>query len=235
MVSPVGQEEREWEDLIAGMGDEVEPDTYMKPGELLSSPDTARQDGFAQRVNSLEYKGYVRVWDTRTGIESLQPRWLLWQTMQKTREDGTRVFTTQNPHIPQEHGSDLKCPLHPDSPDHDRLVGMGFRPCKKQHIPHQDGLMRHIRKSHVRMWEVLEEEKRQRERDEDRALQRETLQVMTGLAQRGAVAEYVPNTPEAPERPYAAICEQCSKEFRGVSQRAANAAVRMHKRHCKNS
>lgn len=177
MVTPTDKADMEWEALIADAGAEVEPDTYMKPGEIITRP--SEEVPFAQRVNSLEYKGYVKVWDRVTGVMSLQPRWLLWQTMQKLRPDGTRVFTLTDPQIPQPHGQDLKCPLHPESPEHARLVSMGFKECRKQHIPHLDGLRRHIRKSHSRVWEVLEQEREERIRQEDRDLQRETLRVMT--------------------------------------------------------
>lgn len=184
------QANKEWTDLLQEEIVTVDaPSSYMGPGEIINKP--TADAPLPLRVTDLAFKGYVEVWNTRTGRHALQPRWLLWQTMAKKREDGSTVFTLTDPHIPQNYGADLFCPLNPLSPDYSKLKGMGFQDCRKQHIPHQDGLNRHIRKSHNRAWTALELDRSNRMREEDRQAQRELteaikLAVVKGVADQGA-------------------------------------------------
>src|SRR3990167_1158539 len=132
----------EWDRVLAEQANSPEqfatvaPPSYMKEGELINRP--TDNDPAPMRVRSLRFKGYVEVWDTVTGVKSLQPWWLLWQTMKKQRPDGSKVFTRTDPKIPPNHGADLFCYLNPASPESQRVKGMGFKPCTKQRIPHED-------------------------------------------------------------------------------------------------
>lgn len=186
--------EAEWQAQMAQQGASV-PEGYSKEGDIISP---SGDSPVAMRISQLQFKGYVEVWDTQTGVMSLQPQWLLWQTMRKTRPDGSLVFTLTNPHIAPNHGEDLFCPLNPASPEYKVLQRMGFRSCRKRHIPHQDARMRHTRKSHARAYDVLEQVRVDRIREEDRALQvdaiRANQQVLEALA--GKVA--LPGTEERP-------------------------------------
>lgn len=234
MVTPVDQADMEWEQLLAEAGADVEPDTYMKPGEILTRP--SADTPWAQRVNSLDFKGYVQVWDTVTGIMSLQPRWLLWQTMTKTRANGSRVFTLHDPKIPQAYGNDLMCPLHPQHPDFPRYKSQGFPECpgKKRHIPHQQALNSHIRHTHKRLWEAMEQDRQDRIREEDRQIQRDLLQTMATAAARGASVPAVPASVKVRDLPgITAACSDCGREFTGASKKQAEQRVNLHKRNCK--
>jgi hypothetical protein len=177
MVMADGQQqtaaaEAEWVALLDKVGESA-PGTYLQEGEVLSRG----EDGAAPtRVASLRFKGYEKVWNTKTGDLSLQPWWLLWQTMRKRHEDGTLAFTRTDPKIKPDYGADLTCPLNPAAPPDQNFSGKGFKPCKKQHIPHWDALQRHIKKSHGRAWDAMERERLDRERAEDRALQREAIE-----------------------------------------------------------
>lgn len=155
------EQKTEWDGLLEQEVASVEPPSYMRSGEIINRP--TEEAPAPMQVSDLRFKGYVEVWDTRTGIKSLQPWWLLWQTMRKTREDGSLVFSRTDPQIPPNYGADLFCPLNPASPDYPKLKGMGFKQCRKQHIPHQDALMRHVQKSHSRAWDAME-----RDQEEDR-------------------------------------------------------------------
>ena len=195
--------EANWQSLLEDQAESA-PGTYLQEGEVLSRGQEGPSAGGGEsddvsvpmRVSSLKFKGYVRVWDTLTGVESLQPWWLLWQTMRKRREDGSLVFTRTDPHIPPDYGDDLFCPLNPEAPADQRFAGKGFQACKKKHIPHWDGLQRHIRKSHGRAWEAMELERRQRERKEDRDLQHAAIQsqqeFMQVMMQNAAAAREAP-------------------------------------------
>ena len=245
MVTPVisRQQQAEWDGLIAEQADSVVPPSYMQQGEILNRPTEANP--MALRVSDLRFKGYVEVWDSRTGIQSLQPYWLLWQTMRKTREDGSLVFTRTNPHIEPNYGADLFCPLNPDSPEYSLLKGMGFQPCKKQHIPHQDGLMRHVKKSHSRAWDAMERERTEKIRNEDRKLQFDMLKAMTDAVARGVMlpdavptqaailaAQTVASPTDLPDVAFRAECK-CGNSYGATTDKQAQNKLRLHQRHCK--
>lgn len=162
--------------------EEVIPDTYMREGEAIGGADSDNPQGVS--VSSLKFKGYVRVWDTQTGVESLQPWWLLWQTMRKQHEDGTPVFTRTNPNIAPNYGADLFCPLNPSSPQYETFSGMGFKNCRKRHIPTQDAMYQHTRKSHKRAWESMQQQREDKIREEDRDLQRQAIATQQAFMER---------------------------------------------------
>ena len=147
-------------------GEDVVPPGYMQEG------DTGHDEVGNYTVEELAFKGYVKVWDNRTGGMSYQPRWLLWQTFQLKRpEDGSFIFTDQDPHIPQNYGLDLVCLLHPESPDYPMLKSMGFKPCMKHHTPTKTALDAHMQKSHKRAYAAMKEHMTEKRREEDRELQ----------------------------------------------------------------
>lgn len=151
-------------------GDEFVPSGYMQEGDKGTD-----EAGGNYTVEQLAFKGYVKVWDNRTGVMSYQPKWLLWQTFQLRREDGSLIFTDRDPKIPQNYGLDLICQLHPDSPDYPLLKGMGFKPCYKHHTPTRDALDRHMQRTHQRAYAALVTHRTEQEKEADRALQREVI------------------------------------------------------------
>ena len=173
----------QWDALVAGEADAapespegVTPDSFMQEGDIINAPST--EAPLAMRLSELRYKGYVRVWNTKTGDTSLQPWWLLWQTFRKKHPDGSLAFTRTDPKIPPNHGEDWHCPMNPNAPDDPRFAAvktMGFKECKKQHIPHLDALYQHLRKSHKRAWDAMERDEEERAREEGLSLQRESI------------------------------------------------------------
>ena len=232
------QKDAAWSSLIAGEADavtlpdtEVVPETFSKQGDILNHPTEEVPAAF--RLSSLKFKGYVPVWDTLTGREALQPWWLLWQTMRKTREDGSLVWTRVNPKILPDHGQDFTCPLNPEAEDDMRfsgLKGMGFKNCKKKHIPYMDALLQHIKKSHKRAWDAIESTRQERERQEYISLTKEGIatqnRFMEALLKNNMGAELDTATGEVTvtETPYVAmgptivtdpLCIPCNRTFSG--------------------
>ena len=244
----------EWDDLVNSdlpEPQDVLPPGYLGTGEIINRP--SEENPAPMKVSDLAFKGYVEVWDTRTGVLSLQPRWLLWQTMTKKREDGSQVFTLVNPQIPPSYGDDLMCPLHPESALYARLKGMGFATCPKRHIPNQAALNSHIEHSHKRTWAFMEQDRQDRIREEDRQLQRDMLEAMTKAAVRGVTRpEYTSETPvilghedysgpvvvdtiTVPSRRelFDAACPACTKVFHGKTRKQAGQRLSLHQRACK--
>ena len=170
MTTPAEREAQPLAAFAMRSGEDTLPPGYMKQGDTI--PDDA---GNTVTVTDLAFKGYVKVWDNRTGVMSYQPRWLLWQTFQLKRSDGSFIFTDKDPHIPQNYGLDLVCLLHPDSPDFPMLSAMGFKPCLKHHTPTRAALDDHMKKTHKRAYAAMEKHLTTSRRDEDRALQMEAI------------------------------------------------------------
>ena len=124
------------------------------------------------------------------------------QRKKKHHDDGTQMFTRVNPYIPPDYGLDLYCPLNPDSPEHHRVAGMGFKPCKKRHIPTHDAVNAHVMKSHRRGYTALERDREERRREEDRELQfatiksnQELIRAVLGQAETKSVASVLDGDP----------------------------------------
>ena len=184
--------EEAWREAIATEPEPAAelPDSFLKVGEIISTP--SESSPAASRVTSLRYKGYLPYWNTKTGDYNECPHWFRWQVAQMTHEDGTKMYTFANPHIAPNYGQDLFCPLNPASPDYHRIEGLGFKECRRAHVPHQDALEAHVQKSHKRAHAALLRERDDRVKEEDRDLQRQILvsnqQLIQGFAeQRGSV------------------------------------------------
>ncbi|MDO8706413.1 MAG: hypothetical protein Q7J84_15850, partial [Sulfuricaulis sp.] len=73
-------------------------------------------------LGALESAGYAFLYDTKSGERSLTNRNMLQAQLKKTREDGSRVFTTRVPRdakgklIEPKRGA-VKCLLHADGPN----------------------------------------------------------------------------------------------------------------------
>ena len=191
-----------WEALMAGLGpeNETQPDNYMGVGTIIGDADNPT------RVSDLQFRGYREAWNTRTGQKSLVLKYLQWQVFQERFLDGAKelVFTPVDPHIPPNYGENLFCILNPLAPDHVDVVGMGFQPCRKAHIPHTEARMSHLRLKHKHVYAAIERRRTENERAEDRQLQREALAtnnaLLAAMAQRVAPMVAVANAPSPRHR-----------------------------------
>ena len=225
-----------WEQAIAEQAGEDAPLSGLQEGEMLSTS----TDEFATRVSSLRYQGYVPYWDAKTGDYNRCPNYMRWQISQIVNEDGSQKFTFTNPQIKPDHGLDLFCPLNPESPEHHIVASMGFPPCRKKHIPHEDGVNAHLQRAHKRAFEALQRSRETTERDEDRELQKQMLQSNQNLIQSlaGQVAtQTVPSEPEVTveEKPFSKACEKCGKVFTKATEYNTLQSLRGHTPHCKGA
>ena len=139
-----------------------------KPGSVISRGDTPAV------IKSIESAGYAWIWDTRTGEKSKTNMNMLPTQLKKEREDGSKVFTTRDPGIVPFRGK-LKCHLHPDDPQRQHYKEMGFGVCKKANLVSEFQREEHMKKKHRAEYATMERERVQKERDEDRAFQRNLL------------------------------------------------------------
>ena len=186
----------------AGQGSVTE--VIHKGDETLPAPMIARRESEA---------GYVYIYDTKTGEQSRANRNMLLQLLKAKRPDGTTIYTTMKPAVEVKRGS-LKCMLHLDDPQRERFTDLGMPVCRKSNLTSPYMVRQHMMKRHPTAWKLLDEEKIEKERIEERALR-------TGLLQRMAQVQPLPEV-------YKCDFPGCEKEF------TAKIALVGHKRSHEN-
>jgi len=125
------------------------------------------------RLNWLASAGYTYVWDNRTGDRSVINNNMLAAQLKKKRPDGSRIFTTVDPHIPVKSGN-LKCMLHEKNPDRKKYEHIVFTFCRKENLTNPYQVRRHMEKRHPDEWKAIQEEDKRIEKEEEREF-RKTL------------------------------------------------------------
>jgi len=189
-------EEQELAELVEDMLRQA--DTAEEPGSSREERIVHRGDNEVPApmvISTMESAGWVYIYDTRTGERSITNRNMLPTQLQKVRPDGSRVFTTVKPKVTPKRGT-LKCLLHPDSPDRARFDEMGLPVCMKSNLTSPYHVRRHMEKRHQAEWAILEQEQRDKERDEDRNFRK---LILGTVAKQSTAKEY--------------ICEECGAVF----------------------
>ena len=135
-------------------------------------------------VSSITGGGKVKVYDTLTGEMS----WVLYnpdtggmlkQILRRRRPDGTYVFTTKKPAFEPARGI-LKCFLHPDNPERKRYDLIGLPVCRKSNLTAPYMVEKHMKNRHPTAWAIIEKEKLDKEKAEDREFQRGIINLAKG-------------------------------------------------------
>lgn len=158
----------------------VNIDELIRQAQAAEEPGTVRKGqsvdmggedvALPANVSSIESAGYSYIYDTRTGAPSLTNNNMLRQQLGKTRDDGSKVFTTLDPGIRPPRGK-LRCPLHAESENRAHYDSLGLPVCKKSNIPTPYAVDRHMRNRHPDEWQILEFEKKQKVDEERRQFQ----------------------------------------------------------------
>jgi len=130
-------------------------------------------------VNTMTSAGYVWIYDSVTGEVSKTNRNMLKSQLGKKRPDGSFVFTTVKPNIVFKAGGDLKCMLHKDGPNRALYDTLGLPVCPKANLRNPYEVRRHMQKRHKTAWESLEEERKEKERQEELSVRRLMVEGMT--------------------------------------------------------
>ena len=148
------------------------------PSELMDNRVIHKGDGTLESpmvVRHISSAGYVYVWDSRTFEKIPILYYMLAKKMRLRRKDGSYRFTTVDPKQLPKRGAVL-CMLHKDAENREHYNGLGFRVCPKENITNLYQLKQHMLKKHPQEWAAIEEERKESERQEDRALNRLLLQ-----------------------------------------------------------
>ncbi|KKN74734.1 hypothetical protein LCGC14_0387760 [marine sediment metagenome] len=152
------------------------------PSELKANPVIHRGDtelDAPMTVKELSSAGYVYVWDSRTGERAPVLYYMLPSILRRRREDGSFIWTTNNPGITPKRGTH-KCLLHKDNPNREEYDKMGLKTCRKSNIINAFEVKQHMSKKHPKEWEAIEDQRKERERQEDRSFQKSLYEAVGG-------------------------------------------------------
>jgi len=197
MVTETKETQTENKVLIEEMVREAK--TFDAPTEATTNPIVHEGDAeqpAPMTITELSKRQWAYIYDTQTGESSLCNVNMLRQKLGQKRTDGSFVFTTVKPKIKPQRGS-LKCMLHADDPKREYYDKLGLPTCKKSNLTAPYMVEQHTKKRHPQEWAIIERERLQKEKDEDRAFQK------AFMAQALA--------PKEKELPF--DCDQCDKSF----------------------
>lgn len=185
----------------------AEVDSDLKRNPVIHSGD--EELPAPMTVKEMTNAGYVWMYDTRTGEQIPCLYYMLPSKLRTRRPDGSFVFTTNDPGFRPKSGT-IKCMLHPDNPDRDHYNELGFRTCPKANITNPYQLTQHMKHRHPQEWEAIEEERKAKEKEEDRAFQR--LLLAQGLEKTPATKSE-PVSDAAKSKSEVLICPNCKADF----------------------
>ena len=177
------------------------------PSSLRTDPVIHKGDETLQApmtVKEISSAGYVWVWDSRTYEKIPVLYYMLPSKLRQRRPDGSFRFTTTDPGKLPARGT-IKCMLHPDGENRKHYDELGFRVCLKGNITNQYQLKQHMIKKHPQEWAAIEAERTDKEKKEDRELQRLLL---TNQVERQKGAGKTEKNPKA-----LFVCDVCGADF----------------------
>ena len=205
------------------------------PSELAKNPVIHRGDGelpAPMTVTELRSGKYFWIWETDTGEKVPVLGYMLGQKLRQKLPSGKFRFTTIDPGIRPKRG-EIKCMLHAEAKDRKHYDELGFRTCRKSNITNQYQLEQHMKHRHPQEWEAIDKERKDKEREEDRALQRLLIAQQLGKLEAGNKEMEAAQKPEqelkevGKEETQTFTCMNCGKEF------AYKKSCKNHTKKCK--
>ena len=180
------------EALIAEMVRDAE--TVNLPDEFTDNKVIHKGDSELESpmtVMEMKSAGYKSIWDTRTYKWAPVLEYMLTQKLRERRDDGSYIWTANDPKRLPERGTH-KCLLHKDDSNRKEYDVMGLRTCKKSNILNAFEVKLHMTKKHPKEWSVIEDQRKERERQEDRAAQKTLYEAVGSKVAPVAVTEEAP-------------------------------------------
>ena len=180
---------------------DFQPGTYIRrpQGEGLDSEGNLTSEMPGMVIADLQSAGWTHLYDTQTREPSLCNNNAVLAQLSCRRENGSPIFTRTKPSMPPWRGT-YKCILHEESravlPEDLRA---SFRFCSRAGIPNEYEVMMHMQHRHRNEWLAIERAREDRERREDRAIQRQMADALTGRVTGTQLT--LPTEPTEPIKP----------------------------------
>ena len=155
------------------------------PSELKENPVIHKGDDELEApmtVKELTSAGYVYLWDSQTYEQAPVLKYMASEVLRRRREDDSFIWTATDPKKRPKRGTH-KCLLHQDDPNRAKYDEMGLSTCRKSSIKNEFEAKRHMSKKHPKEWEAIEDMRKEKERQEDRAFQRTLYEAVGSKAE----------------------------------------------------
>lgn len=179
--------------------------------------------------STIQSAGYVYIWNTETGKQSVCNRNMLQATLGKLRKDGTRFFTTIKPDF-EPRGGEFKCLLHADDDNRDHYNSLGLAVCTKDDLDSPYQVTRHMQTRHPQEWETINDINTTAQREEDREFQRLLIQAAAqGVSAPAPTRPKPDEEPETEPKPAIVVeCNECGAVFEGINKMIATNRMKSH-------
>ena len=168
----------------------------------------------------------VTIYSTTDGEPIPIPESMVRAAMNATRADGVRRFAARKEDVPEYKLGDVKCFLHPDSPERDILakIGLAGATCPAPHLASGHSKRVHAEHRHKQEWAALQEFLNDQKENVREARAERQLQATLDLARGASSAEVSAETPAetggspsgAPPSPVVDTpCQGCGKQIEG--------------------
>lgn len=188
----------------------------------------------------------VTLYSMETGEPISIPAYMVEGVMQRRLAGGGYAFTSEPAKAPEYKLGDVKCFLHPESPDRHILqeIGLGYAFCPAAHLPNDYEKRIHAQHRHRKQWEAYQHHlnsQKQKQQEERQERQVEATLAMARAAGGSPVATAEPAIEFNPQPAATLIAESadadkytCACGYKPPSDsKRPDTALRMHKRYCK--
>jgi len=162
----------------------IEAEEAPEPGASIKNTLLQKGDFETEasvKISSIRSAGYVKVYNTETGDESLCNRNMLDSQLRKRLPSGKLAFSIYPIEGLKPNVGTLKCMLHSEGPNRDAYDEMGLPVCPKSNIRNKHEVTRHMQKRHPVEWAAIQDMKREQKEEEERLFRERQLEAMAGL------------------------------------------------------
>lgn len=124
-----------------------------------------------EMVMTIEDTGLMVIYRTTNGEPVKILKYMLAEYLRAENADGSAQYTTSKPASAPKRGT-LKCLLHPAGENREHYNELGLPLCKKSNISAPYMVEQHMKKRHPSAWAIIEQERIEREKQEDKEFQR---------------------------------------------------------------
>lgn len=126
-------------------------------------------------VSALDEAGYTRVYHTKEGDTRIVHKNLLKSILQKKNDDGSYAFSPRPVRLLTKAKANLNCLLHINDLRRAKFEGLGLPVCDREGIPSPYQQRMHMIRKHKQEWAIIEQEREEREKQEQKEWQQNLL------------------------------------------------------------
>lgn len=179
---------------------------------------TAEEMGEVMFIDASPRRNPVVIYSMLTGEPITLPALLVRGALENKLPDGRYAFTSDPNKAPSYKQGEIKCFLHPDSPDRLILnqIGLAGAFCPAAHLANDYSKRMHAQHRHRKQWEAYQDYLGQQRDNEYRQRQEQQLEATLAIARAaGGIHGEVATIEEPAEEP-STSCDKCGREMAGT-------------------